>query len=165
MTTQTPALYRAENFVVKMLDALPHDGVVEVFGSRLPVPSEIRFGSLQAVRIYYDALADELGIGAPRVRVRRGTKKAHYEPWSATVALPPGTHARESDWAMREIIVLHEFAHHLHAARGNRGESHGAEYASVYLEVVDLRMGMTAGLMLREAFANAGVQVATSLIP
>ena len=50
------------------------------------------------------------------VRARRGVTAAHYEnaAGAGTIAVPD---RRPADWAMRELVVLHEVAHHLQPGR------------------------------------------------
>ncbi|MFI7192515.1 TIGR04338 family metallohydrolase [Nocardia nova] len=88
---------------------------VELFGSQICVPIERRMGTVESVMTYLDAVLALPSIRARypraavavRVRARRGSRYAHYEPATATIAVP----LRER--AVRELLVLHELAHHL----------------------------------------------------
>lgn len=133
---------------------------VEFFGARLTLPPEARFASVEAVQRYVDEV---LGLPAVRsrwpdaaaltVRTRRGATAAHYENRSGTgVIAVSGQRGR--DWAMRELVVLHEIAHHLSDTR----PPHGPEFVATFGGLAELVMGPELGYVLRVVFANAGVR-------
>ena len=85
------------------------------------------------------------------VRARRGVTAAHYEwtPESAVIAVPD----RQTDWALRELVVLHEFAHHLAQA----DPPHGPEFVAAFCELAEAVMGAEVGYVLRVVYAKEGV--------
>lgn len=152
-------VYAAEQQVRSAIARANTAGQVDFFGSQLPVPAERRFGSLAEVSEYLEqalaTVANEFGhLPVPTVRLRAGDAEAHYEFATATIALPAA-----SDWAWRELVVLHELAHHITALTSANAAAHGAEFAAVYLRLVNQQLGATAELLLRAAFDGAGVEV------
>jgi putative metallohydrolase (TIGR04338 family) len=162
--SQRQRLYDAEQQVRRQLElAAAGARTVTVGSSSIVLPLEVRFGSLEAVQRYCDAVrgATEFqrrfprAAAAPlRVRARRGDRHAHYEA-PDTIAL----HQPEqgSAWALRELVVLHELAHHA-AQHDLPGEPpHGPAYAGAFLCVVADAMGPETGLLLTSALADHGV--------
>lgn len=119
--TRRTAVYEAESIVRKMLDRADERGLrtVEVAGSHVTLPVERRFASIASVQDYIDAVLAldwvrtrwERAAVPVRVRARAGNAAAHYERDCATIALPE--HRVNTAWAFREMVVLHELAHHL----------------------------------------------------
>jgi putative metallohydrolase (TIGR04338 family) len=162
--TQRQRLYDAEAQVCRQLEfAAAGARLVDVAGSTLALPLEVRFGSLEAVRDYVDAVrrADPFAALFPRaarvplrVRARAGDRAAHYEA-PGTIALhPPG---RGTGWSLRELIVLHEVAHHGQHHDLPPGALHGPAYAGALLGLVGGVIGPEVGLLLTAAFADHGV--------
>ncbi|HET9564384.1 MAG TPA: TIGR04338 family metallohydrolase, partial [Mycobacterium sp.] len=118
--TQRSKVYAAEEFVRTLFDRASEHGdrSIEFFGTNLTLPPEGRFASVETVQRYVD---DVLALGSVRtrwpapapltVRPRRGATAAHYERHDdgAAIAVPE----RRPNWALRELVVLHEVAHHL----------------------------------------------------
>lgn len=134
---------------------------IDFFGSQLTPPPERHFNTLTEVRAYVaEVLADHHVVHtwgyAPAIHVRHraSDSMAHYEYESATIAIPTG-----SEWAMRELVVLHEVAHHLLAHVDSAAAPHGPEFASMYIQLVSWRIGPEAGLLLMAAFDASGVEV------
>jgi putative metallohydrolase (TIGR04338 family) len=133
---------------------------VEFFGTQLTLPPEGRFGSVAAVQRYVD---DVLTLPAVRdrwprlspltVRARRAATAAHYENRYGTgiIAVPDRDTA---DWALRELVVLHEVAHHLCQA----GPPHGPEFVATICTLTELVMGPEVGHVLRVVYAKEGVR-------
>ena len=73
------------------------------------------------------------------VRARRAATAAHYENRDGTgvIAVPD---LDTADWAMRELVVLHEIAHHLCDA----SPPHGSEYVATLCTLAELVMGPEA---------------------
>ena len=153
------ALYAAEDQWSAVLD---RGGTVDFFGSRIDVPVQRRFGDLASVQAYVDAV---LGLdvvaatyplaGPVTVRERSGQRRAHYEPATATIAIPLRTL-----WAGREAVVLHEVAHHLALSTGVPAGSrrwHGPEYVAAMSALVAAVLGEQAALLLRAGYDSAGV--------
>ena len=143
--SDTRRVYDAENTLLFMLD---NGGTVQFLGSSLTLPVERRFGDLEGVRRYLREVRrrpwGHPQTPEPRVRVRKGHTKAH---WSEdTIAIPDGI--GERGWAMREVVVLHEYAHHVawheHAATG-----HGRDFQEVYLGLLENAVAPEAALIVR----------------
>jgi putative metallohydrolase (TIGR04338 family) len=87
------------------------------------------------------------------VRARRATTAAHYENRDGTgvIAVPDD---RDADWAMRELVVLHEIAHHL----CDEQPAHGSQYVTTLCTLAELVMGPEVGHVLRVVYAKEGVR-------
>lgn len=158
---QRAKVYAAEEFVRTLFDRAAEHGspVVEFFGTQLTLPPEARFGSVASVCRYVD---DVLALPAVRarwpvqpitVRERRGATAAHYENRDGVgvIAVPDrGTAA----WAMRELVVLHEIAHHL----CDTPPAHGSEFVATLCELAELVMGPELSHVLRVVYAKEGVR-------
>ena len=86
------------------------------------------------------------------VRPRRGLTAAHYErdDDGATIAVPE----RRTSWALRELVVLHEVAHHLCDA----DPPHGPEFVATFCELAEAVMGPEVAHVLRVVYAKEGVR-------
>lgn len=129
------------------------DRAVEFFGTQLTLPPEGRFASVESVQRYVDDVLTRLGEDRPlAVRARRGVRAAHYELTGdeAAIAVP----ARGSTWALRELVVLHEIAHHL----CDCDPPHGPEFVAAFCELATTVMGPEAGHVLRVVYAKEGVR-------
>jgi putative metallohydrolase (TIGR04338 family) len=160
--SQRAKVYAAEEFVRTMFDrAAEHRSpAIEFFGTQLTLPPEGRFGSVASVQRYVD---DVLALPAVRqqwpevsplrVRARRAATAAHYEnqDGAGVIAVPDRDTA---DWAMRELVVLHEVAHHLCRAQS----AHGAEFVATMCTLTELVMGPELGHVLRVVYAKEGVR-------
>ncbi len=157
---QRAKVYAAEGFVRTMFDraAERNNRVVDFFGTQLTLPPEARFASADSVQAYVDDVlalptvtANWPGRGPLRVRSRRGTTAAHYERAgdTATIAVPEGREA----WALRELVVLHEIAHHLCDAV----PPHGPEFVATLRDLAAAVMGPEVAHVLRVVCANEGV--------
>ncbi|MGW4068977.1 TIGR04338 family metallohydrolase [Nocardia grenadensis] len=169
--TQRARVYDAEQLVRSIFDRVAQAGqhTVEVHGSRLTLPVERKFASVDSVQRYCDrvlalgwvaAIWERAGVPI-RVRARAGNIAAHYESGSAVLAVP--LHAEASArgraaWALRELVVLHELAHHLEP-RPHTVAAHGPEFCSTYVELADGVIGPEAGLLLRLTFHDMGVRM------
>ncbi|MFZ1163742.1 TIGR04338 family metallohydrolase [Mycobacterium sp.] len=160
--SQRSKVYAAEEFVRTLFDRAAEHGSnsVEFFGTQLTLPPEARFGSLAAVRRYVDdvlalpAVRRQWPEVAPlRVRARRASTAAHYENRDGTgvIAVPS---RQEADWAMRELVVLHEIAHHLCEVN----PAHGSQYATTLCTLAELVMGPEVGHVLRVVYTKEGVR-------
>ncbi len=160
--SQRSKVYAAEEFVRTLFDRAAEHGStsVEFFGTQLTLPPEARFGSLAAVQRYVDdvlalpALRRQWPKVAPlRVRARRASTAAHYENrnGAGVIAVPD---LATADWAMRELVVLHEIAHHLCDVQ----PPHGSEYVATLCTLAELVMGPEAGHVLRVVYAKEGVR-------
>ncbi len=159
---QRAKVYAAEEFVRTLFDRVAQHGSasVEFFGAQLTLPPEARFASVPAVQRYVD---DVLALPAVRqhwpkvgpltVRARRAATAAHYEnrDGAGTIAVPDRAAA---DWAMRELVVLHEIAHHLCDAQ----PPHGPQFVATLCTLAELVMGAELGHVLRVVYAKEGVR-------
>jgi putative metallohydrolase (TIGR04338 family) len=159
---QRPKVYAAEEFVRTLCDRAAErgSGSVEFFGAQLTLPPEARFASVATVQRYID---DVLALPAVRqrwptvapltVRTRRAGTAAHYENRDGVgvIAVPDRGSA---DWAMRELVVLHEIAHHLCDAQ----PPHGPQFVTTFCTLAELVMGPELGHVLRVVFAKEGVR-------
>jgi len=159
---QRSKVYAAEEFVRTLFDRAAEHGshVVEFFGTQLTLPPEGRFGSVTSVQRYVDevlalpAVRQQWpGVAPLRVRVRRAATAAHYENHggAGVIAVPDRDHA---GWAMRELVVLHEVAHHLCRAQ----PAHGPEFVATICTLAGLVMGPELGHVLRVVYAKEGVR-------
>jgi putative metallohydrolase (TIGR04338 family) len=153
--TQRAKVYAAEEFVRTLFDRAAERGnrVVEFFGTQLTLPPEGRFASVTAVQRYVDEVLAHMGVEQPlTVRARRGVTAAHYEHRDdgATIAVPD----RRSTWALRELVVLHEIAHHLCAAQ----PPHGPEFVATFCDLAAAVMGPEVAHILRVVYAKEGVR-------
>ncbi|MGA3254627.1 MAG: TIGR04338 family metallohydrolase [Mycobacterium sp.] len=160
--SQRAKVYAAEEFVRTLFDRAAEHGspTVQFFGAQLTLPPEGRFGSVASVQRYID---DVLALPAVRqhwpelppvrVRARRAATAAHYENrgGAGVIAVPDRDTA---DWAMRELVVLHEVAHHLCPAQ----PSHGPEFVATLCTLAELVMAPEVGHVLRVVYAKEGVR-------
>lgn len=140
--------------------AAEHGSTVEFFGTQLTLPPEAKFGSLRGVQRYVDdvlalpAVRREWPEAAPlTVRARRASTAAHYEKryGAGIIAVPDD---RDADWAMRELVLLHEIAHHL----CDEQPPHGSQYVATLCTLAELVMGPEVGHVLRVVYAKEGVR-------
>lgn len=133
--------------------------VVEFFGTQLTLPPEARFASAESVQSYVDDVLSLPAVraawpdaGSLRVRPRRGATAAHFERVgdAAVIAVPESG----SRWALRELVVLHEIAHHLCDAE----PAHGPAFVATMRELAAAVMGPEVAHVLRVVGAGEGVQ-------
>jgi putative metallohydrolase (TIGR04338 family) len=157
---QKTKVYKAEDLVMNVLNTVARTDArtFDFYGSNLVIPDERKFGNIEGVQRYVDQVLELNWVRATwptravlpiKVVARRGEAYAAYR--LGVLAVPD--HKKGISWAMREMVVLHELAHHL--ARG--GESHGVQFASTYLHLVKELVGDEVGLLLTDALAQHGV--------
>jgi len=158
---QRSKVYAAEEFVRTLFDRAGEHGnrAIEFFGTNLTLPPEARFSSVETVQRYVD---DVLALGSVRarwpdaaslaVRPRRGLTAAHYERDDdvAVIAVPE----LRTTWALRELVVLHEVAHHL----CDTDPPHGPEFVATFCELAQAVMGPEVAHVLRVVYAKEGVR-------
>jgi putative metallohydrolase (TIGR04338 family) len=158
---QRSSVYAAEQFVRTLFDRAAEHGnpVVDFFGAQLTLPPEGRFASVAAVQRYADEVLALPTVGARwpdvgplRVRARRGVTAAHYERTgdTATIAVPE----RHTTWALRELVVLHEIAHHLCRVE----PAHGPEFVATFCALTEMVMAPEVAHVLRVVYAKEGVR-------
>jgi putative metallohydrolase (TIGR04338 family) len=159
--SQRAKVYAAEEFVRTLFDrASEHSSrAIDFFGAQLTLPPEGRFGSVPSVQRYVDSVLAHPAVRARwpsvipvKVRARRAITAAHYERRQdvATIAVPE----RNSTWALRELVVLHEIAHHLSQAE----PPHGSAFVAAFCELAGLVMGPEAEHVLRVVYLKEGVR-------
>jgi len=146
------AVYAAESVVLDMIDR----GVDVAFhGSSLTVEPDRKFGQVTDIDAYLRWLRrNSWGypeVPAPHVRLRRGAAKASWEA-PATIAVP------DAAWARRELIVLHEYAHHVtwHQS-GGADNSHGPAFCRTLADLIRNAVGAGTGLLVTDSFYRAGL--------
>jgi putative metallohydrolase (TIGR04338 family) len=160
--SQRSRVYAAEEFVRTLFDrAAQHSSrSIDFFGAQLTLPPEGRFASMASVQRYVDevlalpAVAARWPAPGPlSVRARRAASAAHYENIDGTgvIAVPDRTSA---DWAMRELVLLHEIAHHL----THEGAAHGPGFTATFCDLAAVVMGPEVGHVLRVVYAKEGVR-------
>ncbi|MBJ8347657.1 TIGR04338 family metallohydrolase [Antrihabitans sp. YC2-6] len=163
--SQRSKVYDAEHLVRRVFERADESGTrnLELLGSHLTLPIERKFASVESVQTYVDRVLALNWVRAkwPRaavpvhVRERQGMSAAHYEMLTSTIAVP--IKRMEAAWALRELVVLHELAHHLEAAESGNAP-HGPVFVSRFLELVTEIVGPEAGLVLRSTMADCGVR-------
>lgn len=159
--SQRSKVYAAEHFVRLLFDrsAEHGSGAVDFFGTQLTLPPEGRFASVESVQRYVDSVLSHPavrerwpGVGPLAVRARRGVTAAHYERGDglATIAVPEG----HTTWALRELVVLHEIAHHLCDAE----PPHGPQFVAAFCELAGVVMGPEVQHVLRVIYVKEGVR-------
>lgn len=125
---------------------------VTVGGVTLTLPPEAKFGSVESVQAYVKRVVEMPSVrealgdrGIPKVRKRQGSKSAHYESSTNTIAVHDG----RDNWAMRELVILHELAHHFTV-----GDHHGPRFAQAFLVLLENVMGPQTALALRILFGD-----------
>lgn len=155
--SQKSKVYNAENILRFMMDNACDNPVVTIEGITLTLPPEGKFSSVEDVQRYVNrvtSMPSVLALFGPAkisVRSRKGQRIAHYEPINRTIAVPEnGTR-----WALREVVVLHELAHHYSPS----GPSHGPEFADTMITLLGLVMGPEISLLARILYSQNDVRV------
>lgn len=151
------ATYTAEHELTAVLDRTTPESTlitVSAFGSRMTLPAPRRFADITSIQRYVDAVLDMPQVrslntgGRISVRVRKGNTRAHYEPWSSVIAIP------DTRWAMNEIVVLHEIAHHLDPKYG-----HGPTFRGHLVHLAEVVIAPEVAFYLRATFHESGLHV------
>lgn len=149
-------MYAAEDRWSRLLD---DGGTLDLFGSRITLPVQRRFGTVEAMQVYAESVLAQGAVTAAfgpihavTVRSRAGQGKAHYEPQSAVIAIPV-----EVAWAAREAVLLHELAHHV--VRHDADAWHGPTHAAAMVVLAEAALGPEAALVLRVGYEDAGIPV------
>lgn len=143
------AVYAAEDQVGAVL---ARGGRFDFHGSQLDLPQQRRFGDLSSVQRYLaEVRTCSWGAGdvpSPRVTSRRGPTRAS---WSApdVIRLPAQA------WAMTELVVLHEYGHHVTWHREGR-TAHDRAFCGIMHDLVSGALGEAAGLLLWASYDAAG---------
>ena len=165
--TARALVYAAEN---QWSAALDRGGVIDFFGSKLTLPQQKQFETIQAMQSYCDGvMARECVLsrhpcaGSVVVRARAGQRMAHYESVSKTIAIPLSGTAGEPSWACREAVLLHELTHHLLFSSADPTAAaaaiHGSAFTTSMCWLVCEVLGSEAALVLQGAYQGSGVIV------
>ncbi len=137
---------------------------VELAGATLTLPAEARFASVASVQQYVDRVLALPGVVEQfdrarlplTVRDRRSAQAAHYHSARAEIAVPA---TADNRWAMRELVVLHEVAHHLDptVAADTPGPVHGPDFVHTLIELVGQVLGPETALIYRVMLGDAGL--------
>lgn len=160
--SQRQRLYDAENVVHRQMEFAARGArTVKIAASTLTLPLEVRFGSMKAVETYLAQVMDTdefksrwPGCPPVKVRQRKSDRVAHYDRSAATIALHEPQ--RGTGWALRELVVLHELAHHVTPWTA---AAHGPEFAANLIALVTETVGPEVGLLLRIACHDHNVTV------
>lgn len=138
---QRQKVYNAEFMLRRVLENAGEQETrtFDFHGSTLLLPEERRFACLDSLQSYVDRVlalnwvSATWSPGPVRVRARKGQTKAHYQ--CGEIAVPLGNR-----WALREIVVLHEIAHHL--APGGHGPSFAGTHWALINEIIGPEIGL-----------------------
>jgi putative metallohydrolase (TIGR04338 family) len=146
------AYYDAEHALTFVLS---NGGTYEFFGSKLTLPVEAKFGRIEDIERYIARVYDHLDLPGdpPKVKEKYGNRTAHYSPLTKTISIP-----RQTEWAMRETVVLHELAHHLTPDDTVNG-GHGDRFCSCLVWLITRCIAPEAGLILSAEYGERGVHV------
>lgn len=145
--TGRSAVYTAEQQFRSLLQT--PGTLIEIAGSTFVIPDEKKFGRVEDIQRYVDAVLAHVGHEEPvKVRDRKGHTKATYNYGRRTIAIP------DNIWALRETVVLHELAHHI---AGLDETGHGAEFRSIFTDLVERVMGPEARFLLQHEFFSRGL--------
>jgi len=155
-------VYEAEALVRRIFDRAVDFPVVDIAGSHLTLPPERKFASLESVQAYVDAVLalpwvrtswSRAAVSAT-VRSRGGQSRAHYERSTAGIAVP--LHRGGQAWALRELVILHEIAHHL---APEDEPAHGPAFLGRHVALVTRIVGDEAGFLLRVTLLDGGLRI------
>ena len=134
--------------------------VVDVAGSRITLPVERQFASIDSVQRYVDRCWPCLGGldmgpgggagGRERSGRARRTTNGSVRSWRCP------SHRAGPAWALRELVILHELAHHL---APDIESAHGGPFVDRMLTLVDGIVGPEAALLLRVTMLDVGVRI------
>lgn len=152
--------YQTERLIFSLMDRPGGDAhTVQLAGTTLTVPAEAKLGSVDSVQQYVDrvlalpSVADAFGRAAIAVSVRdrKSARAAHYTPGRAEIAVPASS---ENRWAMRELVIVHELAHHLD---DSGGPAHGPDFVATLISLVGMVLGPEVALIYRVLLGDAGL--------
>jgi putative metallohydrolase (TIGR04338 family) len=135
--SQRAKVYEAEHQLEAIMDRQHETSTIKIAGSTLTLPAEKKFADLASMQRYVDlALPGQ----AVKVRARRGVKAAHYH--ASEIAIPMEGNEKGYRWAMRELVLCHEIAHHLSY------DQHGPEFTTAFVDLLDRHMGPEVALVM-----------------
>lgn len=161
--TRRERFYEAERMVFRLFERAGGTHTVQLAGTELTLPVEAQFASVDSIRDYVGRVLSMPSVAQRfdaastpvTVRARRGHRSAHYarhlDSDLREIAIPDSAEGR---WALRELVVLHEIAHHLD---DSDGPAHGRQFATTLTELVGLVLGPEAEFVYRVVFADSGL--------
>lgn len=122
-------------------------------------PVEARFPDIPSAQRYVDDVLarpwpEYHGVSGSKVTVvgRHSVGTAHY--WSSRIELPVVGHdVDDRRWALREIVLLHEIAHHFVGVE----QGHNANWVMAMLLLTSQHMGMDIAKRLFRIYSEKGV--------
>ena len=159
---QRSRVYEAEHLVHRIFDRAVDYPVVEVAGSHLTLPMERKFAAIVDIQRYVEAVLALQWVRSTwqraalpvTVQERSGAAQATYLRDGCVMAVP--AHRSGSAWALRELVILHELAHHL----SSDGEpDHGPAFVDRLISLVDGIVGPEAALLIRITMIDQGVRI------
>ena len=165
--TARAVVYAAED---QWSAALDRGGAIDFFGSKLTLPQQREFETIDDMQSYCDGVMSNERVmsrypsaGSVVVRARAGQRSAHYESVGHTIAIPLSGTAGEPSWACCEAVLLHELTHHLLFSAADPAAVavaiHGSAFTTSMCWLVCEVLGSEAALVLQGAFQGAGVTV------
>lgn len=159
---QRSRVYEGEHLIHRIFDRSVDYPVVEVAGSRLTLPVERKFAAIEDVQRYVDKVLalewvrqDWKRAEVPViVAERRGHKQAEYLRFASVMAVP--AHQSRSSWALRELVILHELAHHL---ADDIEIAHGPSFVDRLITLFGGIIGPEAAFLTRVTMLDVGVRV------
>ena len=159
---QRSRVYEAEHLIARIFNRSVEYPVVEVAGSRLTLPVERNFASIADVQRYVDKVLALDWVRAEWERAavpivvgkRAGYKKAEYLRFGSVMVVP-ATGPR-SRWALRELVILHEVAHHL---AEDIEVAHGPAFVDRLITLFGGIIGPEAAFLARVTMLDVGVRV------
>lgn len=152
--SETATVYQAEFTLRDMLEL----STVHVHGRQIDVPPERRFTDIEAVQRYVDKVLALNWVRAkyPRaaypITVKKKPSKTANEAacGGGLMYVPINSHVR---WALREIVILHEIAHHLAGA----GADHRQEFRDCFAWLLEEIIAPEVGWLMRTIFWDRGL--------
>lgn len=157
------ATYKAENEVCRWLDTItPEQRTVNCLGGTFQPEIEVKFSNPGDVQPYVDKVLTHLRRNGHTyggredipvtVRARKGAKEAHYRRDGALMYIP----GREvgGSWALREMVVLHELAHHLD---NSHGPAYGPAFRATFVRLLENIGSPVIAHLLQGAFSARGL--------
>lgn len=150
--TGRTAVYRAEHALRRLLEHAntpSANPVVTLAGVQLVLPVERKFANLESIQSYCDLVCGQCAVSTVKVRARKGNAEAHYSKSRHEIAIPD----ERCGWAMREMVILHELAHHLtpHDA------GHQSEWRHAFSTLLETYVAPEVGLAFRLLLHLEGV--------
>lgn len=143
----TSRVYAAEQELRRMLGFTS----VHVHGREVKIPVERNFADIESIQRYVDKVLAlnwvraMYPMAAQSLKVQKKPKGANVATCGGGVMnVPINSHNR---WALREIVILHELAHHL-----TPGSNHGSAFRDCFAWLVEEIIAPEVGWLLRTLF-------------